>query len=198
MQGERQEAIFAMARYLLKHGRDSNQWSECIGVADTLLDAAHGGAEAPEDAERWLRRAIGAVGYGEDDADRLAAGLIARAAAGTGADTGAESGAGAAAGTRGATPTPAADPAPRGVREQRCFDRLLLLDPGAMLGFSAGDGSFLHLCLREHLHDPARLLLGAPEGRHEIVFEVDMLSRLVASGQAWVMRTLPAATGAGP
>jgi hypothetical protein len=195
-QAERQEAIFAMARYLLKHGRDSNQWSECIGVADTLLDAAHGGAEAPEDAERWLRRAVAAVGYGEDDADRLAAGLITRAAAGT--DAGAESGAGAAAGTRGATPTPAADPAPRGVREQRCFDRLLLLDPGAMLGFSAGDGSFLHLCLREHLHDPARLLLGAPEGRHEIVFEVDMLSRLVASGQAWVMRTLPAATGAGP
>jgi hypothetical protein len=82
------------------------------------------------------------------------------------------------------------------VREQRCFDRLVLLDPGAMLGFSAGDGSFLHLCVREHLHDPARLLLGAPEGRHEIVFEVDMLSRLVASGQAWVMRTPAGGAGA--
>lgn len=181
VQAERREAIFAMARYLLKHGRDSNQWSECIGVADSLLDAAHGGADAPEDAERWLRRAIAAVGYDADDADRLAAGLIARPAAGGNAD--AES---------------ATEPVPRGVREQRCFDRLLLLDPGAMLGFSAGDGSFLHLCLREHLHDPARLLLGAPEGRHEIVFEADMLSRLVASGQAWVMRTAPAATGTGP
>lgn len=191
-QAERQEAIFAMARYLLKHGRDSNQWSECIGVADTLLDAAHGGAEAPEDAERWLRRAIAAVGYGEADADRLAAGLIARAAAGTDADADAGADAGADSGVE------AAEPASRGVREQRCFDRLLLLDPGAMLGFSAGDGSFLHLCLREHLHDPARLLLGAPEGRHEIVFEVDMLSRLVASGQAWVMRTAPLANGTGP
>jgi hypothetical protein len=183
VQAERQEAIFAMARYLLKHGRDSNQWSECIGVADTLLDAARGGAEAPEDAERWLRRAIAAVGYDEGDADRLAAGLIARAAPGA---------------SEGAEAPPAAEPPSRGVREQRCFDRLLLLDPGAMLGFSAGDGSFLHLCLREHLRDPARLLLGAPEGRHEIVFEADMLSRLVASGQAWVMRTPPAATGAGP
>ena len=83
-----------------------------------------------------------------------------------------------------------------GVREQRCFDRLVLLDPGAMLGFSAGDGSFLHLCVREHLHEPARLLLGGLEGRHEIVFEVDMLSRLVASGQAWVMRTSAGGAGA--
>jgi hypothetical protein len=196
-QGERQEAIFAMARYLLRHGRDSNQWSECIGVADTLLDAARTGAEAPDEAELWLRRAIGAVGYGEADAARLAAGLIARddgdgSAAGApgGGATAAHAGADAGA-TKGAARAPAQAapvPAPRGVREQRCFDRLVLLDPGAMLGFSAGDGSFLHLCVREHLHDPARLLLGALEGRHEIVFEVDMLSRLVASGQAWVMR----------
>jgi hypothetical protein len=79
-QGERQEAIFAMARYLLRHGRDSTQWSECIGVADALLDAARIGNEAPEDVERWLRRAIGAVGYAENDAGRLAAGLTTRAA----------------------------------------------------------------------------------------------------------------------
>jgi hypothetical protein len=220
-QGERQEAIFAMARYLLRHGRDSSQWSECIGVADTLLDAARTGSDAPDDAELWLRRAIGAVGYGEADAARLAAGLIARAGgsagagdAGSGGDGGSGSGAiggggmaginsgdapaaaasddmGAASGgaRASAQAAPAPAPAPRGVREQRCFDRLVLLDPGAMLGFSAGDGSFLHLCVREHLHDPARLLLGGLEGRHEIVFEVDMLSRLVASGQAWVMRT---------
>lgn len=198
-QSERQEAIFAMARYLLKHGRDSGQWNECIGIADTMLDAAHGGAEPPEEAERWLRRAIGAVGYGEADAGRLAAGLIARADGGAGAD-----------GTAGVERTDAGDfdgaandfgtqdfgtPPSRGVREQRCFDRLLRLDPGAMLGFSAGDGSFLHLCVREHLHEPARLLLGALEGRHEIVFEVDMLARLVASGQAWAMRTPVAGTG---
>ena len=193
-QGERQEAIFAMARYLLKHGRDSSQWSECIGVADSLIEAANGGAAAPEEAEQWLRRAIGAVGYGEADAGRLAAGLIARTGAGAETDAGAPADA-----HPGADPATAPDapsgPPQRGVREQRCFDRLLLLDPGAMLGFSAGDGSFLHLCLREHLPDPARLLLGATEGRHEIVFEVDMLARLVASGQAWVMRTPPVGAG---
>lgn len=180
-QAERQEAIFAMARFLLKHGRDSVQWSECLAIADTLLDAARAGTEAPEDVARWLQRAIAAVGYGENDAARLAGKLTARASAGAG--------------------EPA--PRPRGVREQRCFDRLVLLDPGAMLGFSAGDGSFLHLCLREHLHDPARMLLALPDGSREIVFEVDMLARLVASGQAWVMRTpvapaTPASAGAAP
>jgi hypothetical protein len=191
MQAERQEAIFAMARYLLRHGRDSSQWSECIGVADALLDAAKTGTATPEEAEDWLRRAIGAVGYGDSDAERLASGLTTRAA-----DT-AEAGEAGAHGTgdETAAEAPAADDAPRerGVREQRCFDRLLLLDPGAMLGFSAGDGSFLHLCVREHLHDPARLLLAMPDDKREIMFEVDMLARLVASGQAWVMRTPPAA-----
>jgi hypothetical protein len=216
-QAERQEAIFAMARYLLKHGRDSSQWSECIGVADSLLDAAHGGDDAPEDAEHWLRRAIAAVGYGEADAGRLAAGLIARANAdegtsapgGPGVDAAAGAGevhgapcdardAAGAAPEREAQPQPGPEPASRGIREQRCFDRVLLLDPGAMFGFSAGDGSFLHLCLREHLPDPARVLLAAPEGRHEIVFEVDMLARLVASGQAWVMRTPAPGTAGAP
>jgi hypothetical protein len=206
MQGERQEAIFAMARYLLRHGRDSTQWSECIGVADALLDAARIGNEAPEDVERWLRRAIGAVGYAENDAGRLAAGLTTRAApAGDGAGArdgggyggndgsfGGNDGATDAIGAPGAPARDAATPASRapgrGVREQRCFDRMLLLDPGAMLGFSAGDGTFLHLCVNEHLHDPARMLLASPEDKREIVFEVDMLARLVASGQAWVMR----------
>lgn len=205
-QAERQEAIFAMARFLLKHGRDSVQWSECLAIADTLLDAARAGTEAPEDVARWLQRAIAAVGYGENDAARLAGKLTARAAEFARADGGAN----AAGGDVGnaAAAAAAADagelaPRPRGVREQRCFDRLVLLDPGAMLGFSAGDGSFLHLCLREHLHDPARMLLALPDGSREIVFEVDMLARLVASGQAWVMRTpvapaTPASAGAAP
>jgi hypothetical protein len=207
MQGERQEAIFAMARYLLRHGRDSTQWSECIATADALLDAARAGTEAPEDVERWLRRAIGAVGYAENDAGRLAAGLTTRAAAadpraGDGAagsfDAEAAAAAAAAGGSGGRPMGDAAVPAARaperGVREQRCFDRLLLLDPGEMLGFSAGDGTFLHLCLREHLYDPARMLLASPDDGREIVFEVGMLARLVASGQSWVVRATP--TGA--
>ena len=208
MQGERQEAIFAMARYLLRHGRDSTQWSECIATADALLDAARAGTEAPEDVERWLRRAIGAVGYAENDAGRLAAGLTTRAAApadgavGGDGDGGFGGGAvddaaGAEGASRGDAATPATRSSERGVREQRCFDRLLLLDPDAMLGFSAGDGTFLHLCLREHLYEPARMLLASPDDGREIVFEVDMLARLVASGQSWVMRA-PIAGTAGP
>jgi hypothetical protein len=208
MQGERQEAIFAMARYLLRHGRDSTQWSECIGVADALLDAARIGSEAPEDVQRWLRRAIGAVGYAENEAGRLAAGLTTRAApAGQAAGDGAAGSfdaeaAAAAAGGSGGSPArdanaSAASMPERGVREQRCFDRLLLLDPGEMLGFSAGDGTFLHLCLREHLYDPARMLLASPDDGREIVFEVGMLARLVASGQSWVMRAPVAGASAG-
>lgn len=194
MQAERQEAIFAMARYLLRHGRDSSQWSECIGVADAMLDAARAGNETPEEAERWLRRAIGAVGYAEGDADRLVAGLTTR-----GDDARpAPDAAGADAAPPGDAPAAPSAPRERGVREQRCFDRLLLLDPGAMLGFSAGDGTFLHLCVREQLPDPARLLLSMPEDQREIMFEVDMLARLVASGQAWVMRTPVAGAGAAP
>ncbi len=192
MQGERQEAIFAMARYLLRHGRDSTQWSECIATADALLDAARAGTEAPEDVERWLRRAIGAVGYAENDAGRLAAGLTTRAASAED-DSAAGSLDAPARDAATSAATAAARPPGRGVREQRCFDRLLLLDPGAMLGFSAGDGTFLHLCVNEHLHDPARMLLASPEDQREIVFEVDMLARLVASGQAWVVRAPPAA-----
>jgi hypothetical protein len=202
MQGERQEAIFAMARYLLRHGRDSTQWSECIATADALLDAARAGSDAPEDAERWLRRAIGAVGYAENEAGRLAAGLTTRAApAGQAAGDGAAGSfdaeaAAAAAGGSGGSPARDANASTasmpeRGVREQRCFDRLLLLDPGEMLGFSAGDGTFLHLSLREHLYDPARMLLASPDDGREIVFEVGMLARLVASGQCWVVRASP-------
>lgn len=198
-QAERQEAILAMARYLLRHGRDSTQWTECIEVAGTLQDAARVGGDMPAEAGEWLRRAIGAVGYADGDANRLAAGLTTRAGApgdNGGVDSGApdgERGTGGGAGNESAS----AARRERGVREQRCFDRLLLLAEGAMIGFSAGDGSFMHLRVCEHLPDPARLLLAMAEGTHEIVFEADMLARLVASGQAWVMRTPAPAVRAG-
>ena len=190
MRSEREEGIFAIARYLLRHGRDSSQWSECIGIADALLEAAHAGGEVPEAASRWLRRAIGAVGYAAGDAGRLAAGLTTRmpaaappAAAETAADTAPVAAVDAHAGAVAHVAT-----ATGGTRERRCFERLLQLDPDATFGFSAGDGSFIHLCLREQLRDPARMLLASRLDGREIVFEVGMLARLVASGQAWVVR----------
>jgi hypothetical protein len=194
-QVERQEAILAMARYLLRHGRDSSQWSECIGVADTMMEAAREGGEAPAEAGDWLRRAIEAVGYGEGDADRLVSGLTTRVDApqpGASAAVGSEAGAERHAddvGDGGGQP----GSRERGVREQRCFDRLLLLAEDATIGFSAGDGSFVHVRVREHLPDPARLLLAMVDGAHEIVFEVDMLARMIASGQAWLVRAPAAA-----
>lgn len=187
--GEREEAIFALARYLMRHGRDSGAWNECIGIAGTMVEAADGDDEAPAEVTAWLRRAINSVGYGDSDAERLAAGLTARAeSAAVDGDDGDDDQGMPGDAAHGDTAS-AADAAPvRGVREQRCFDRLLLLSPGAVLGFSTGDGGFLHVRVCEHRVDPARMLLETGGDVREIVFEVDMLARLVASGQAWVVR----------
>ncbi|MEO5566375.1 MAG: DUF1631 family protein [Luteimonas sp.] len=189
---ERQEAIFALAKYLMRHGRDSGAWNECIGVADTMVEAADGDVEAPEEATGWLRRAINSVGYGETDSGRLVAGLTARPEPRDVVEAGGkEVGDGDLPETLAADTS--SDEAPnnaplRGLREQRCFDRLLLLPTGATLGFSTGDGGFLHVRLTEHRSDPASMLLETIEDVREIVFEADMLARLVASGQAWVVR----------
>ena len=172
MQAERREALMAVARFLMRHGRDSSQWGECLATADALLEAARASGGAPEQATTWLRKAITAVGYGEGDATRLAAGLT----------------------------TPAQDDgnAPverqRGVREQRCFDRLVAMAPGATIAFSSGTGGFLHARVCEHLPDPARLLLCVDDGP-EIMLEVDMVARLMAAGEAWTVRQPGAAMG---
>lgn len=202
---ERQEAIFALAKYLMRHGRDSGAWNECIGVAETMVEAADGDVEAPEEATGWLRRAINSVGYGESDSGRLVAGLTARPEQRDVIDVGSadisdEDLLEASAAVATDDEAPAAEETPtsndgssRGVREQRCFDRLLLLAPGATLGFSTGNGGFLHVRVTEHRSDPESMLLETTEDVREIVFEVDMLARLVASGQAWVVRQAHAA-----
>jgi hypothetical protein len=181
MQTERREALVAMTQFLMRHGRDSSQWSECINAADSLLEAARNTGIAPEEVAAWLRKAFASIGYGTGDATRLAAGLTTPLADGM-----------AGARAAGDEATAAGEQAPverqRGVREQRCFDRLLLLPPGAQIGFSAGTGGFLHAALREHHPDPARLLLAVTGDGPEIMFEADMLARLLAAGQAWIMR----------
>ena len=82
----------------------------------------------------------------------------------------------------------------RGVREQRCFDRLVAMAPGATIAFSSGTGGFLHARVCEHLPDPARLLLCVDDGP-EIMLEVDMVARLMAAGEAWTVRQPGAAMG---
>ena len=55
------------------------------------------------------------------------------------------------------------------MREQRCFERLRQMAPGAALGFSAGRGGFLHARLEEQHDDPPRLLLTCLESECEII-----------------------------
>lgn len=190
MQAERREALMAVARFLMRHGRDSSQWSECLATADALLEAAREKNEdAPEEATAWLRKAISSVGYGEGDATRLTAGLTtpvsaeAIAAVESGGDGGHDQ---AEAGD-------APPPRRRGVREQRCFDRLQAMDIGAIIAFSSGTGGFLHARVCEHMADPARLLLSVSDGP-EVMLEVDMIARLMAGGEAWTVRHPAAAT----
>ena len=57
-----------------------------------------------------------------------------------------------------------------------------------MLGFSAGRGGFLHARVDSHHTEPPRLLLTCLEGGCEIIFEADLLARMLASGEAWVVR----------
>ena len=175
MQAERREALMAVARFLMRHGRDSSQWSECLATAEALLDAAReSSGDAPEEATTWLRKAISSVGYGEGDATRLTAGLTTAVKDEGRSD--ADSDAGDAPAQR-----------LRGVREQRCFDRLLALPIGATIAFSSGTGGFLHARVCEHMADPMRLLLSVSDGP-EVMLEVDMISRLMAGGEAWTVR----------
>src|SRR3546814_10567850 len=54
------------------HGRDSNQWSECLEVAQSLQDAALAQGVPPLEARAWLDKAFRDLGYGEDEAGQLA------------------------------------------------------------------------------------------------------------------------------
>lgn len=182
----RRDAMAALARYLMRHGRDSSQWSECLEVAQSLQDAALAQGVPPLEARAWLDKAFRDLGYGEDEAGQLAARLTSATEGDAGADRGNE--------IAGGDDAPAQE---RGVREQRCFERLRQLSPGAMLGFSAGRGGFLHAHVVAHHDDPPRLLLDCAESGCEIIFEADLLARMLASGEAWVMRRA-AAAGAAP
>ena len=175
----RRDAVAALARYLMQHGRDSTQWSDCLAVAESLEHAAQGQAAPPLEARAWLRKAFRQLGYADAEAEQLAAGLAPDADAMQHAQQ---------AAADAPTSAEAAPVQELGIREQRCFDRLRQLPAGATLGFSAGRGGFLHARVKAHLDDPPRLLLDSAEDAHEILFEADLLARMLASGEAWVVR----------
>lgn len=169
MATERRESIAAMTRFLLRHGQESSEWKTCVDTARVLLDAAARRQPAPPAARAWIEGALRSVGYSGDDARRLAEGLTSMDAT-LAASTGAR--------------------ATRSAREERCRERLATLPLGTQIGFSARDG-MARTRLRYFYPEPGLLLLATEDGQ-EALFEIDVVARQMAEGQAWVIRSRPA------
>jgi hypothetical protein len=169
---ERRETIAAMTRFLLRHGPDSSEWKACVDTARDVLDAAARRQPPPPAARAWIEGALRSVGYGNEDARRLAVGLTSMDATLSGPV------AGGVANTRTA-------------REQRCRDRLAALPLGTQLGFSAREG-MVRARLRYFYPEPGLLLLVTEGDGQEALFEIDVVARQMAEGQAWVIRSRPA------
>jgi hypothetical protein len=169
---ERRETIAAMTRFLLRHGQDSAEWKACVDTAREVLEAAARGQPPPPHARGWIEGALRSVGYGSEDARRLAEGL-------TSMDT-ARAGAAQGAGNN------------RSAREQRCRDRLATLSLGTQIGFSSREG-MVRTRLRYFYPEPGLLLLATEGDGQEALFEIDAVARQMAEGQAWVIRSRLAA-----
>lgn len=177
---ERRETIAAMTRFLLRHGQDSAEWKACVDTARSVLEAAAQGQPPPPHARAWIEGALRSVGYGNEDARRLAEGL-------TSMDVTRPDAARSAANTRTA-------------REQRCRDRLSTLSLGTQIGFSSREG-MVRTRLRYFYPEPGLLLLAteADDGDgQEALFEIDVVARQMAEGQAWVIRSRADAAEAPP
>jgi hypothetical protein len=174
---ERRETIAAMTRFLLRHGPGSAEWKACVDTARSVLEAAARQQPPPPEARAWIEGALRSVGYGADDARRLAEGL-------TSMDGAPASLAPVSGNTRSA-------------REQRCRERLATLSIGTQIGFSAREG-LLRARLRYFYPEPGLLLLATEGDGQEALYEIDVVARQMAEGQAWVIRSRPAeAAGAG-
>lgn len=167
---ERRETIAAMTRFLLRHGPGSAEWKACVDTARSVLEAAARHQPPPPEARAWIEGALRSVGYGADDARRLAEGL-------TSMDGVPASLAPVAGNTRSA-------------REQRCRERLATLSIGTQIGFSARDG-LVRARLRYFYPEPGLLLLATEVDGQEALYEIDVVARQMAEGQAWVVRNRP-------
>ena len=166
---ERREAIAAMARFLLRHGKDSDEWAEGMQVARSVLEAVRRREPAAPDVRRWIEEALRSLDYDTEDAQRLAVGLVtAGAAAPADSDT--------------------AQASNRGAREQRCYERLAALPLGTLLGFSGHHGEMSAARLRYHYVEPRLLLLADEDDGQEGLYELDTLARRMAEGAVWVVR----------
>jgi hypothetical protein len=171
MATERRETIAAMTRFLLRHGPGSAEWKACVDTARSVLEAAARHQPPPPEARAWIEGALRSVGYGAEDARRLAEGL-------TSMDGAPASLAPVSGNTRSA-------------REQRCRERLATLSIGTQIGFSSRDG-LVRARLRYFYPEPGLLLLATEGDGQEGLYEIDVVARQMAEGQAWVIRNRPA------
>jgi hypothetical protein len=172
---ERRETIAAMTRFLLRHGPGSAEWKACVDTARSVLEAASRREPPPPEARAWIEGALRSVGYGSDDARRLAEGL-----------TSMEGAPASLAPVSGNT---------RSAREQRCRERLSTLSIGTQIGFSSREG-LVRARLRYFYPEPGLLLLATEGDGQEALYEIDLVARQMAEGQAWVIRNRPAEAGA--
>lgn len=167
---ERREVIAAMARYLLRYGRDSREWAEGLDVARSVLDAVRRREPAPPGVRRWIDDALRSIGYEAEEAERLAVGLVTAGAAAPVEANGAAT-------------------SNLGAREQRCFERLAALPVGTLLGFSEAHGDLGFARVRYHYPEPRLLLLADENDGQEGLYELDMLARRMAEGAVWIIRS---------
>ena len=173
MAAERRETIAAMTRYLLRHGPGSPEWQACVDTARSVLDATARHQPAPPEARTWIEGALRSVGYDGDDARRLAEGL-------TSMDGAPQSLVPVSGNTRSA-------------REQRCRERIATLPIGTQIGFSAREG-LVRTRLRYFYPEPGLLLLATEGDGQEALYEIDVVARQMAEGQAWLIRNRAAGT----
>jgi hypothetical protein len=171
MATERRETIAAMTRFLLRHGPGSAEWKACVDTARSVLEAAARHQPPPPEARAWIEGALRSVGYGAEDARRLAEGLTSM---------------------DGAQPSLApSSGSTRSAREQRCRERLAALSIGTQIGFSSREG-LVRARLRYFYPEPGLLLLATEGDGQEALYELDVVARQMAEGQAWVIRSRPA------
>ena len=162
---ERREAVAALVRFLLHHGRESEAWERGREVVREVITSARARRELPAATAAWIRGQLALIGYAGDSLERVAVG-IARMGVAEGHGAG-----GAASGSR----------------EHRLRERLEQLEPGTVLAFTAA-GGITRARLRNRGKDNRTVLLATDHGGHEAWVETDALARLMAEGSAWVVR----------
>ena len=168
---ERNFIVAAMARYLLRHGEDSDEWRQAMHHARSVIEAVQRGEPPSAESRAWIADALQSIGHAEDEAHRVARAItsvqglpdaVMRKADGI-----------------------------RSAREERCAERLATLPIGTRLGFSTGRGGFTRCRLRYHYAEPGLLLVANEADGHESLIELDAVARQMAAGDAWVIRSAP-------